>query len=261
MANTYFQFKQFRIDQEFCAMKVCTDACILGAWFASDAHQYKRILDIGSGTGLLMMMIAQQSDATIDGIEIEDECFQQLVANITQNVWSTRLKAIHGDVRSFQFDQRYDFIISNPPFFEDDLLSPTTNKQLAMHSKELKLEELAASVVRNLQPGGRLGILLPYHRLKTFSSIGERHGLQLVHEIKIKQTPKHNWFRSVATYRLTGTAENAPAASEPPSVASYYAAAQVPDQLSLISELAIRDSAGGYSPEFRELLKDYYLHL
>src|SRR5688572_9035697 len=171
-SNNFFQFKQFRISQEHCAMKVCTDACILGAWYAaklsykvkaggSNIADSKKILDIGGGTGLLMMMLAQATNATIHGIEIESECYKQMHLNISQNEWSTRLTGFHGDARDYLFPHKYDFIISNPPFYENDLSSHIEGKKLAMHSKALKLEELADVIVKTLEMTGTAGIMLP----------------------------------------------------------------------------------------------------
>ena len=98
-------------------MKVCTDACILGAWFSAKIARYSTVLDIGSGTGLLMMMLAQRSQAEIHGIEIDPTAYEQLKENTSQNDWQERLKVFAGDARSFHFPLKYDFIISNPPFF------------------------------------------------------------------------------------------------------------------------------------------------
>ena len=116
-------------------MKVCTDACILGAWFADTIAQRSSVLDIGSGTGLLMMMLAQRSQTPIHGIEIDPAAYEQLRENTGQNGWKDRLTVFNGDVRTFSFPQQYDFIISNPPFFEDDLQSANNREQPASPSK------------------------------------------------------------------------------------------------------------------------------
>jgi tRNA1Val (adenine37-N6)-methyltransferase len=164
MANPYFQFKQFTIHQDQCAMKVCTDACIFGAWFADKIPDHSTILDVGSGTGLLMMMLAQRSRSEVHGIELDLSSFKQLKENINQNKWRERLKVFPGDARTYSFPVKYDFIIANPPFFENDLPSESGPEQVAKHSKELTLDELVKLIDNNLEPHGSFGILLPFHR-------------------------------------------------------------------------------------------------
>jgi tRNA1Val (adenine37-N6)-methyltransferase len=241
MGNSYFQFKEFRIDQEDCAMKVCTDACIFGAWFAARIAGYTSpedvTLDIGCGTGLLMLMLAQTTKGHIDGIEIGGSCYSQLSKNLANSPWSNRLQAIHGDVRSYGALHKYKFIIVNPPFYENDLSSTHEGKQLAMHSRELKLEELVKAILHNLAPGGTVGILLPFRRAINFEELAVNSGLFKTDELKVKQSPKHPWFRSMAMYCLSK-----------PGEIRY-------------SELIIKDEMAQYTPAFVELLKPYYLHL
>src|SRR5271154_3865208 len=124
MPNSYFRFKQFIVRQDRSAMKVCTDSCILGAWSATRLHDAKKILDIGSGTGLLPLMLAQYSHSEIDGIELDHESYKQAEENINESPWSDRLQIMEGDARYYPYKEKYDFIISNPPFFESDLQSP-----------------------------------------------------------------------------------------------------------------------------------------
>src|SRR6201996_3834206 len=110
MANNFFKFKQFTVYQDQCAMKVCTDACILGAWFAQKAPAYSQVLDIGSGTGLLMLMLAQKHKGEIRGIEIDLDAFRQLQQNIGQSPWPQMLRVFPGDARTFSFPEKFDFI-------------------------------------------------------------------------------------------------------------------------------------------------------
>jgi len=152
LANSYFQFKQFTIHQDQCALKVCTDACILGAWFSAKIPQYATVLDIGTGTGLLMMMLAQRSQAEIHGIEIDLAAYRQAKENTSQNDWAARMKVFPGDARTFHFPLQYEFIITNPPFFDNDLQSASDREQIAKHSKHLTLEELIQVIASNLQP-------------------------------------------------------------------------------------------------------------
>jgi tRNA1Val (adenine37-N6)-methyltransferase len=238
MANTYFQFKAFTIHQDQCAMKVCTDACILGAWFAQKAPAWAQVLDIGSGTGLLMLMLAQKHKGEIKGIELDLAAYRQLRDNIGQSPWRQMLKVFPGDVRSFSFPGKFDFIITNPPFFEGDLPSASEAENLAKHSKELTLTELLAVIDVNLSSDGSFGILLPYHRMAWFvEQAASRHGFFLREQLLVKQTPGHGFFRSILYFsrRREG------------SVAT--------------TELTIQNSEGGYTPDFVELMKDYYLYL
>lgn len=235
MANPYFQFKQFTIQQDTCAMKVCTDACILGAWFAAKISSTGYILDIGSGTGLLMLMLAQKTNATIHGIEIDLPSFKQSNQNITQNSWSERLTIFPGDVRATTFNTLYDFIICNPPFFENDLISRKEPEQVAKHSKELSLKDLVLTIDENLKPSGTFGILLPYHRWKYFVQLAEESGFYPTETLFIKHTPQHDRFRTIITL-------------------SRYKENFIPE-----FELIIKQPNGDYTSEFVELLRNYYL--
>ncbi len=160
-------------------MKVGTDACILGAWFANRIVRGGRVLDIGSGTGLLMLMLAQQHDGSIEGIELQESCFKQLRSNLESSPWSDRLRAWHGDVKKFETGQRFDFIVSNPPFFEDDLHSPSSGKNLAKHSTELTLDELLLTIDRLLTGDGHFGVLLPHHRTDYFIGLAKSLGFYM----------------------------------------------------------------------------------
>ncbi|RYZ46272.1 MAG: methyltransferase domain-containing protein [Sphingobacteriales bacterium] len=197
---------------------------------------WSSVLDVGSGTGLLMLMLAQRSDAAIHGIEIEPGCYQQLQQNIGQSPWSARMQVFNDDARTYTFPLQYDFIISNPPFYEKDLSSIVEGRQLAMHSKQLNLEELVTVIVQNLSPTGSAGIMLPWHRSAEFTSLAAAHNLHLCEELRIKQTPKHDWFRFIGTY-------------------SHQKKTTIPQ-----TDLIIK-SDQTYTPPFKTLLRDYYLHL
>ena len=237
MANSYFQFKQFTIHQDQCAMKVCTDACILGAWFPAKIPQYATVLDIGSGTGLLMMMLAQRSHAEIHGIEIDPAAYKQLQENTSQNAWSTRLKVFPGDARTYSFPLKYDFIISNPPFFNNDLPSASETEQIAKHSTLLALDELIQVISNNLQPHGAFGILLPYHRWEYFNQLAIQNNFSLTEKLFVKQSPRHPFFRAILHYTRNQ------------------------DHFTPTFELTIQQEDRSYTPEFVELMKDYYLYL
>ncbi|HLK30640.1 MAG TPA: methyltransferase [Puia sp.] len=237
MSNTYFQFKQFIIRQGLCAMKVCTDACILGAWFAEKIPSYSTVLDIGSGTGLLMLMLAQKSKAKIAGIEIDLPSCKQSKENISESRWHERMKIFPGDVRTHSFTDKFDFIIANPPFFEGDLLSSTEKKNIAKHSTQLTLEELIQIIGENLDISGTFGILLPHHRSLYFEELAGKNNFYLIEKLSVRQTPKHDFFRSILHFSKI----------EEPNPESF--------------ELTINNEHGNFTPEFVELMKDYYLHL
>ena len=237
MANPYFQFKQFTIHQDQCVMKVCTDACILGAWFAAKVSDYSTILDVGSGTGLLMMMIAQRSKSEVHGIEIDLTTYKQLKENITQNKWKERLKVFPGDARTYAFPVKYEFIIVNPPFFENDLASGSEREQVAKHSRELTLDELVSIIDDHLQPFGAFGILLPYHRWQYFDKLALYNNFHLTEKLFVRQSPRHEPFRAVLHYSR----------NKESFVPSF--------------ELTIQREDGAYTEDFTELMKDYYLYL
>lgn len=216
-------------------MKVCTDACLFGSWVSARTDQPGNILDIGSGTGLLMMMLAQNKTGRIDGIELNDECFSQLQENIKQHEWSSRLHAFHGDVRTFTFERKYDLVISNPPFFEKDLLSGSVSEQLAKHSTALTFDDLLKSVVACLSKDGKFGVLLPFHRYEGFCSLALNYHLYANEVLLVRQTRKHGYFRAMVLLSHEQV--------EP-----------------ILDEISIRGK-NEYSDEFIDLLKDYYLSL
>ena len=237
MSNTYFQFKEFIVHQDQCAMKVCTDACILGAWFAEKIPSNSMVLDIGSGTGLLMLMLAQKNKSEIDGIEVDLPSFKQLKENISKSKWKDSLHAFPGDVRSFSFATKYDFIIVNPPFYEGDLVSSSEEKNIARHSRELTLEKLIEVIDNNLSAAGSFGILLPYHRALWFEAVALENNFYAHEKLHIRQTPAHHFFRSIM----------------------HFSRNKVNSGVTV--ELTIQDRKGEYTEEFVELLKDYYLYL
>jgi tRNA1Val (adenine37-N6)-methyltransferase len=237
MANSFFQFKQFRIQQDRCAMKVCTDACLFGAWFSQRIPAGARVLDIGSGTGLLMLMLAQRHGGGIQGIELDEGAFGQSQANIGQSPWSSRLQISRGDVRDFGFSDKFDLIISNPPFFEDDLPASTGPRNLARHGQALKLSELINVIDINLANKGSFGILLPEQRETYFSGLAAGHGFYLSDRLRIRQRAGQAPFRSILHFSRE---KNVPAVS---------------------AELTIGNENGQYTEEFVELLRDYYLYL
>src|SRR5450755_3369608 len=231
MPNPYFRFKKFTIQQDRCVMKVCTDSCMLGAWTALRAGGLKRILDIGTGTALLPLMLAQKSDARIDAIEWEPESCAQAKENILQSPWAGRIQILEGDARYYSFPDAYDFIITNPPFFESDLHSPELKKNRAKHEESLTMEELIAVIKSSLHAEGVFSILLPFHRTGYFEKLADTNGFFLREKLTIKQTPSHAAFRSIALF-----------------------GSRKPGQV-ISNEMSIKNTEGKNSFEFVELMK------
>ncbi|HZE83132.1 MAG TPA: methyltransferase [Puia sp.] len=271
MSKSYFQFKQFIIHQDRCAMKVCTDACILGAWIAGgreraearvradgqrdrgDGHPWSRALDIGSGTGLLMLMLAQKNGGSIQGIELDSVAFGQLQENIAQSKWKDRLGVVAGDAKDFVSPTKFDLIISNPPFFEGDLPAASHAGNLAKHSKELTLAELIRVIDVNLGEMGSFGILLPWHRVHYFEELAAGSGFYWREKLLVRQGPKHDFFRAVLHFSRGRKDEVSPGVARVDGVPEAGGAT--------VTELTIKDDAGNYTEEFVGLMKDYYLYL
>ena len=228
--------------QEHTAMKVCTDACLFGAWAAADAQMQsaKKILDIGSGTGLLSLMLAQQSAAHITAIEIEDGAFEQTKTNFDLCPWKDRLNAIHSSIQTYASNNKqnlFDCIITNPPFYEGDLTSPDSTKNLAAHSTALPWDELVKSVANLLQENGAWYVLVPTLRAYTMQKLALNDGLQLSEECLMYNDAKHLPIRAMLKF-----------------VKQKEAVIQR-------KKIIIKNADQSYTTEFSNYLKDYYLHL
>ena len=222
-------------------MKVCTDACLFGAWvseyIATAPFTVSNCLDIGTGTGLLALMLAQKNENThIDAVEMDADAFSQAVENFESSNWLQRLQAHHADIRQFDPGKKYDLIITNPPFFENEFLSAQKNKNVAKHDAGLRLDELITLIAAHLALNGHFAILLPYQRVTYFEGLAEQNGFYCSEKLLVRQTPAHNFFRGILFFGIA----DAPATTQ---------------------ELSIKDNEGNYSAEFTMLLKDYYLNL
>lgn len=237
MGNSFFKFKQFIVHQDKCAMKVTTDACVFGAIIADRFRNVKGpILDIGTGTGLLSLMLAQKNNVTIDAVEIDTAAYEQAVANFNASPWAARLQASNIDARFIDSAIKYDAVISNPPFFEHDLSSPDAQKNAAKHDTTLTLQTLIDIVKEHLRENGLFAVLLPTHRTAVFIQQAADAGLFLSDMIMLKQTVGHDHFRSILLFSTTTTGLST-------------------------AELAIKDAHNRYTPAFVALLQDYYLYL
>ena len=237
MGNSYFKFKQFTVEQDACAMKVCTDACLFGAWVANTikALHVKRMLDIGTGTGMMSLMVAQQYNVPIDAIEIDEAAALQASENFKTSPWAYRLNVLNADIRKLEPSKQYDFIFCNPPFFINDLKSSGTQWNTALHSTHLSAEDLIKSIKRLLTSEGHFALLLPPHRVNEYEQLANEAGLFIINKVSVQQTEKHTTFRVMLLFGTTHqTVEE--------------------------SKIIIKEG-GSYSTKFIELLKDYYLYL
>ncbi len=173
MSNPFFQFKQFTIRHDKCAMKVGTDGVPLGAW--AGIESCNRILDIGTGTGLTAMMLAQRSKAVIDAIDIDAEACLQAQENAESSPFAERIKIQHSALSDFaQTDTGlYDLIVSNPPYFVDSLKCPDQKRNTARHTDTLTLEDLLQDSRKLLAPQGRIALILPYDQKYVLRIVSE----------------------------------------------------------------------------------------
>ena len=221
-------------------MKVCTDSCLFGAWMNEWITNKKpnifNALDVGAGTGLLSLMLAQNHAFEIDAIEIDDSAFNQAKQNIESTNWKNKIDIQHTSLQDFIPTEKYDFIFSNPPFYENDLKSNDSSKNLAKHDSGLSLETLISFINKNLSDTGFSALLLPFHRKKNIEDLLKDFSFSIVAQTLVKQSTTHNYFRTMILF----SKQNA-----------------IPQE----NEINIYEERNMYSPEFFHMLKAYYLHL
>jgi tRNA1Val (adenine37-N6)-methyltransferase len=228
MPNPFFQFKQFTVYHDRTAMKVTTDACLFGAWCSeqmrNELFHKDNALEIGAGTGLLSLMVAQKNEIVIDAVEIDAAAAEQACENIKASPWKDRLFINHADILQFAPHKQYDCIFSNPPFYEHEIESVSDQKKLAHHGLGLKLDQLFAILSSFIKPEGILQL--------------KKNQFSVLNKTLVRQSVSHQPFRIM----LIGTKEKS----------------NKPAKEHIIS---IWDESRQYTPEFVDLLKDYYLYL
>ncbi|AHF17511.1 tRNA1(Val) (adenine(37)-N6)-methyltransferase [Niabella soli] len=234
MSNSYFRFKEFVVHQEHCAMKVTTDACLFGAWVAARMKK-GTVLDIGAGTGLLSLMLAQAGCDAIDAIEIQEPDYRQAVENVKGSKWEHQIRLINADVRVHPFNLMYNVIVSNPPFYESDLKGNVSGKNIAHHDEGLLLPDLLGLIKKQLSLAGSFYLLFPAKRAAALLQEIAQTGYCIHSLCYVKQTEKHHPFRIM--------------------IEAGASKKEVQKQ-----EIIIRER-GNYSGAFIELLRPYYLHL
>lgn len=240
MANSWFQFKQFLVKQEFAAMKVCTDSCVFGATIPV-CSETKSILDIGTGTGLLALMLAQRTknDVIIDAVEMNEDAAQQARDNFFNSPWDNRIKLHACSIQDyFKFTpKQYDLIICNPPFFSSSLKSGNTSKDMALHQSHLLIDELMQIANFMLKPNGDAYLLISIYEEANFIKVANAVGL-FVNRFQAMYDNENKLIRYVLHLRkdskhLKNTED----------------------------KFVIRNSDNTYTVQFANALKDFYLNL
>ncbi|MFA5298513.1 MAG: methyltransferase, partial [Lutibacter sp.] len=202
-----FQFKRFSIQQEKTAMKVGTDGVLLGAWASLDFNP-DTILDIGAGTGLIALMMAQRSDAeTIDAIELNDAAYEQTVENFENSDWGDRLFCYHASLQEFveEIEDKYDFIVSNPPFYTSTYKELSEDRAMARHSESLTYNELLKSASKLLSENGNCAFIIPFAEEENFVKIAEENKLYPNRITRVKGAVNTAFKRSLLQFSFTKT--------------------------------------------------------
>lgn len=231
-----FQFKQFSIKDENSALKVGTDAVLLGAYVKLE--NIKSVLDIGCGSGIIALMMAQKSNSTIDAIDIDFESIQEAKVNFKNSPWSDQIIAIHTSLSDFvkQSNKKYDLIISNPPFFNNSLKSSSDRNNLSKHTSILNHEDLVFGVKNLIAPNGVFAVIIPFDQITSFLNIAFIEGFHCFQKLIIYPTPKKPANRVIIEFRSNrfnkSTEEN----------------------------LTIRDESGNFTEQYKTLTSDFYLN-
>ena len=248
MSSPNFRFKQFIVWHDRCAMKVGTDGVLLGAWcpLPSQGCTYVRVLDVGTGSGLIALMIAQrlqqQAQAfNILGIDIDNEAVEQSRINFAQSPWAASLTSQAGRFQDLQSEQAFDLIVSNPPYFQDSLKNPNAQRATARHTDTLSFAELITHAVRLLKKDGTLALVLPYEAKEEILSLAHTHGLRPTHITHVHSKPGKPAKRLLVAL--------SPLSNSEASNTQY----PIPNTLHIESENSPR------SKEYTELTRDFYL--
>ena len=233
-----FTFKQFTVNQERCAMKIGTDGVLLGAWTPL-INNPNAILDIGAGTGVLSLMLAQRSTAEqIDAIEIDEDAYEQCVENFETSPWGDRLFCFHAGLDEFvdEPEEEYDLIISNPPFYAEDFKTDDSQRDMARFQDAMPFEELIEAAALLLSDNGIFSVIIPFKEEAKFVSMCKELDLFPLQITRVKGTPTSDIKRSLLAFTRI-------------------------EQTPLIDELTIEISRHQYTPEYIALTKDFYLKL
>lgn len=234
--NNFFKFKQFIITQEKSAMKVGTDGILLGAW--SNPDNCMQILDIGTGTGLLALMLAQRCEAKITAIEIEEMAALEAKQNVFNSPWKNQVVVHNNSFQNFaeNCSTKFELIVSNPPFFNNAIKATSKNRTIARHTDSLSFTELIAGVAKLLSKKGKFALILPYESAMYFEELALNEGLFLIRTTEIKPDAKKQPNRILMEFGKTESK-------------------LIKDCLTIYTE-----SGPEYSESFKTLTKEFYLN-
>jgi tRNA1Val (adenine37-N6)-methyltransferase len=236
MSDSVFHFKQFLIHQDKCAMKVGTDAVLLGSWV--NTLDSNSILDIGTGTGLIAIMLAQKSHVGIEAIDMDENACEQARENISLCPWYDRIKVFHASLQDFKTyaGKKYALIVSNPPYFVDASKAPEAARNKARHTDNLSFKDLIEGVKELLDPEGRFCMILPNKEGADFMELASLSGLHCTELVKIKTKIDKQEKRWLMQFEFNTKSMKC-------------------------TELILQVDDSAYSQEYIELTKDYYLNL
>ena len=198
-----FKFKQFAVNQDRCAMKIGSDAVLLGAWCPIDNNP-KSILDVGAGTGILALMLAQRTNADqIDALEIDEEAYEQCVENFENSPWADKLFCYHAALDEFVDDpeDEYDLIISNPPFYSEDFKTTDEQRDLARFQDAMPFEDLIEAADLLLSENGTFAVVIPYKEEERFIDLCAEYELYAVKATRVKGSQKTPIVRSLLAFK------------------------------------------------------------
>ena len=236
--NKPFRFKQFEVNQNRCAMKIGTDGVLLGAW-TSLKNRPNSILDIGSGTGVISLMLAQRSTAEIiDAVEIDADAYEQCADNFENSIWSDRLFCYHASLQEFaqEIDDEYELIISNPPFYTEDFKSDNLQRDMARFTDALPFEHLVVCVANLLAEQGVFSVVIPFKEETSFIDLASRVNLFPNRILHVKGNPSSDIKRSLIEFSFT-------------------------ENTVVIEELIIETTRHQYTQDYINLTKDFYLKM
>lgn len=238
MSSLPFKFKEFSVNQDQCAMKIGTDGVLLGAWTSVELNPFS-VLDIGAGTGVLSLMIAQRSYAeNIEALEIDADAYEQCSENFENSPWADRLFCYHASLLEFveEIDDKFDLIICNPPFYSENYKTENTSRDLARFNDAMPFEHLIFAVANLLSKDGLFSVVIPVKEERKFIELASKSGLFPNRILHVKGNPDSEIKRSLLEFSFTESATKT-------------------------SQLVIETERHQYTEDYINLTKDFYLKM